>query len=773
MSSASSSTRPVTDPGHGSDATPVRAHRGAGRLTLVLTPVLTVLAAMVPVLFNRDFYFYADTPEGAYGQWYELGDQLLSGNWPLMNPAAWMAGNYVAEGQWGLWNPLVLLMALFVHVVPNAVVASTIIKLVFLALAALGIRLLVRDLGASPFWALVAAVAAPLAGFTLYMDATSWVTNLFVWVFFPWTLWGIRRFAEGRGSILWPAISGYVLVSFGYVQGTVMLILLYVSLLIVAVVRRHWGEVWRTLVVGVIHGLVALAVYLPGVLTSSVTSRADKVDNDGFMVLTLSGLATGLSGFSTGDLSGWWGRFTDLPLLYVAWFIPLLLLVSGRRVRALAPRMAALWVFGVLALVLAIGPSEMGPLRFPTRTLPWIALVAIISTAVLLDRGLRRRPGRWSLILMLTSLGLSAWLVYAADPMAWHWPRNGAHLLLAGFGVLVVWVLARRAFRRTSAGAGQVARRRAGRNLALLIPVCVLLVSLAVSGLQAKTFAPLVTSRSDYPAEVTDYQDAVPDARGDGIVVGDALALPHDFWDETVFGNSWYLNSDAKFQNLYTPVGYEAYATEYCMLFDGRTCAGLAQKLFEVDPTTGLPLADLLSLDTVQILTDQDHSISDLEAMPVPEGWSVADTTEQSVTWTRDEQTGPAGTATWASDGVSFSQGDESNLSSTVHIDEVGPEGGTIVFSRLAWPGYTVDGGSQGPALRGYLLTVDVPADAAGKDITVTFRPPAWKAAVGAMGAAAAITVLGTALQIARSRRSRASHVQAARSTTSAGEPPR
>lgn len=723
----------------------------------------------MPVLVNRDFYFYADTPEGAYGQWYELGEQLLSGNWPLMNPAAWMAGNYVAEGQWGLWNPLVLLIALFVHAVPNAIVASTVIKLVLLALASLGICALVRDFGTSPSWALVAAVAAPLAGFTLYMDATSWVTNLMVWVFFPWTLWGIRRFAERRGSVFWPAISGYLLVTVGYVQGTIMLILLYVSLLLVALVRRHWGEVWRTLVVGVIHGLVALAVYLPGVLTSGVTSRADKVDNDGFMVLTLSGLATGLSGFSTGDLSGWWGRFTDLPLLYVAWFIPLLLLVSGRRVRALAPRMAALWVFGLLALVLAIGPSEMGPLRFPTRTLPWIALVAIVSTAVLLDRGLRRRPGRWSLILMLTSLGVSAWLVYAADPMAWHWPRNGAHILLAGIGVLVVWMLARRALGQHSARADQVARRRTGRDLAFLIPVCVLLVSLVVSGLQAKTYAPLVTSRSDYPAEVAEYQDAVPYARGDGIVVGDALALPHDFWDETVFGNSWYLNPDAQFQNLYTPVGYEAYASEYCMLFDGRTCAGLADKLFEVDPTTGLPLADLLSLDTVQILTDADHPISALEATPVPEGWSRVGSTGQSVIWTRDEQTAPAGTAVWASQGVTYTQGDESNLSSTVHIDEVGPRGGTIVFSRLAWPGYTVDGGGQAPALRGYLLTVDVPADAAGTDITVTFRPPAWRVVLAAMAGAVGITVMGTVLQTVRARRELHTRARDGGSTAAAG----
>lgn len=689
---------------------------------LILAPTI-VITALIPVLFNSQFYFYADTPEGAYGQWFELGEQVRQGVWPMMNPSAWMAGNYIAEGQWGLWNPIVLLIGVWVSLSSNALLVSTAVKILFLVIGGTGVYAVARSFGARPGWAFVAGLAAPLAGFTLYMDATSWVTNEMVWAFSAWTIWAIREYLHRGRSILWPTVAGYLLVSVGYLQGTLVLIFFYLALIIDQAVRRQWRTLGRTFLIGVIHGLFALTVFLPGVLTSSVTTRAQEVTNTGFMVLPLSGLATANVGFSTGSLVGWWGSYANLPLLYVAWFLPLMCLVSWRRVPILANRTSQLLLFGGIVLLQATAPSDMGPMRFPSRSLPWLAMVLIVCTVLVMDRYRDPRPSSRRLVAMFGCVLLATWLVFAATPQWWNWPRNGSHIVLYAIGFVAVWAGARGLVNRLSPGWAQ----------RLAMPLVVVLITVIVVPLQAKTFAPLVQSRSDYPEQAAVYEDVLPSGHGEGIIVGDALSLPEDFWSETVFGNSWYLLNRVQIQNLYTPVGYDSYSRDLCLLYDGRTCEALLAKLFQTDPTTGMRLVDLLSIDSVQILATPDRPIEQLERRAVPQGWQVSERTEQSVVWTREQAGTPVGEVVWASEGLSVVQGANTNTSSTFHVDQVGPDGGTVVLSRLDWPGYQVAGGTLADPLRDYLLTVTVPPDAAGTDITVTFRPPGWHIEVAAV----------------------------------------
>ncbi|MFK5282022.1 hypothetical protein ACI3PL_20940, partial [Lacticaseibacillus paracasei] len=90
-----------------------------------------------------------------------------------------------------------------------------------------------------------------------------------------------------------------------------------------------------------------------------------------------------------------------------------------------------------------------------------------------------------------------------------------------------------------------------------------------------------------------------------GVIVGDPLATNASFWGETNFGNSWYLDN-VKVQNVYTPVGFQNYASDLCLLYDGRSCTGLLDHLFSLDPTSGRPLVDLLSIDTVQAVASPE-----------------------------------------------------------------------------------------------------------------------------------------------------------------------
>src|SRR5688572_8249753 len=97
----------------------------AGPALLVL---LLTIAGSAPLFGLQRFYFRGDTQIAYYGWWYHLGESVRAGHIPLMEPLAWEAGNYVAEGQWGLFSPLTMLIGVLATVAPNLVIFVTVLK---------------------------------------------------------------------------------------------------------------------------------------------------------------------------------------------------------------------------------------------------------------------------------------------------------------------------------------------------------------------------------------------------------------------------------------------------------------------------------------------------------------------------------------------------------------------------------------------------------------------------------------------------------------------
>jgi TRAP-type C4-dicarboxylate transport system permease small subunit len=81
--------------------------------------------------------------------------------------------------------------------------------------------------------------------------------------------------------------------------------------------------------------------------------------------------------------------------------------------------------------------------------------------------------------------------------------------------------------------------------------------------------------------------------------------------------------------------------------------------------------------------------------------------------------------------------------------------GGQVVLSRLAWPGYTVSAGTLADPDRDYLVTVNVPADAAGTVIELDFQPPGWSVAVAAFALGMVLMVLLSVLHLIQRMRNR------------------
>ncbi|MDO5533113.1 MAG: hypothetical protein Q4F65_00480 [Propionibacteriaceae bacterium] len=699
-----------------------------------VTAALIAVAAVVAHAVNPQFFYLDDTPGGAVGQWYELGQQLWAGTWPMLNLEAGMAGQYLME-QWGLLNPPTLLIALLSVGATDLAVFTAAVKTVFLMVGGCGVHYLARTIGAAPRWAALAGVSAALAGFTWGMDATTWVTQLMVWAWSGWAYGGLLRWVHRGGGLVAALGGGFLVITVGYVHGTLYLILFMAALLLHAAVDRHWRRVARVLGAGVVLGLVTVMVYLPALLSSGVTVRETEITNSGFMTLTLNGLAVAAVPLAQPDLAGWWGRYALNPLTYIAWFLPLLVLVPARTLLAQARARLTLVLFAGLLLLVAVGPSDLALFRFPARAVPWLAMVLLVWTALSLTRvdAGERRPHRVAVPAVVV-------LTLAGHYLAWAGtPETGGHLALQG----VVLALAIGAAAWAPSLRAPALLRRHGLFGVVALTTCV------VAGVQTVTMAQTGAGfgKRDFPADTQAMASLVPSASGTGVVVGDPWQVPADQrWDETATGNLWYLVDHVDMLNLYSPTGFTPFNDDLCMSsYYGATCFGLVYRLFETDADTGAWVVDLLGVDTIQLLAVEGRTLADLEAMVPPPGWRQHAVGDASVTWVREAGAEPAASGVWETPGLRVRPESADDLHVTFTVEEVPAAGGRLVLPRVAWPGYRVDGGTLAPATRGYLLTVDVPAGTApGATVEVTFRPPGWRLQIAAfVGALLAATALG------------------------------
>lgn len=80
------------------------------------------------------------------------------------------------------------------------------------------------------------------------------------------------------------------------------------------------------------------------------------------------------------------------PLYLTAWFaLPVVLICLARRC-LIAPAALLPFAAALCFAVLAQGPDQLGPFRYPFRYLPWFHLCLALACLVLLHRATRAGP---------------------------------------------------------------------------------------------------------------------------------------------------------------------------------------------------------------------------------------------------------------------------------------------------------------------------------------------------------------------------------------------
>ncbi|MEV6432296.1 hypothetical protein [Nocardia sp. NPDC051463] len=681
------------------------------------------VAGYIAVLLANVRHFYTDDTESQYtGLWIGLGRSLREGTFPVLVPERWMSGNNTMDDA-GLFNPPQLLIDLIAPSVDNMALYATVVKLIFAVITALGVYRICLAYGGRPAWSAAAGVAFPLSGFFLFFDEASWMTALTgtAWLVHAWA--SSVRYTRGTGGPIPVFVFLYLTISTQYifpaVEAAIMLLAVAVGEL---VHQRRWQPVARLTVAGACAGLAGLLTFLPSMLSAKVTWRgSSQIINDQFLTVPWSESLNASLPSSMPAFTSWWGYVQPMPVTYIAWFlIPALAFIDWQRAKESWRELSAVAIFSVLMLMWAAGPGSIGPLRWPVRVLPMLAIGLLVLVCVLL--------GRYGTVRDLKNRGVAAGVLigllwvrsFSADPhgVIWHVLAAAA---IAALGAVVVWL------DRTKGVAAACAL-----TIFAMFPIAYFQVRAAQPTPMTWN---LPTNRSAAAA-------AFPDFPGNTIQLAErGLLQPADkslegAYGSLVFGN--YAKSlDLSYVNGYTPTGHFYFGELLCMRWDSSVCPDAYRRMFAAEPTTGRQLVDLMKLDRVVL---QRALFPDARDQPAPEGWKWVDYPgHERYISVLERVDGPISTVNGrvaAAKNATATSISETGTTSRVRVSSA--DGGRVVFARLGWPGYRVT--LNGEPIRidvvaKSFVAVDVPAGTRDAELVLTWRPPGWKVGIAAMAA--------------------------------------
>ena len=523
---------------------------------------------------------------------------------------------------------------------------------------------------------------------------------------------GVRFVRGARGPLptfVWLAL----LLTSGYVYGVLGGLVLMLGVLVGAAVRRdRTAALLRLAAVGAAAALCSAVTFLPAALSAGVTFR--EVHNlftpEGLLVVPWSEALGATVPTYTPQVLGFTSQ-EQTPSTWTAWFVvPLLPLLSVERLRRRAGDLAGPLFVVVVMLAVTSGPAFLGPFRWPARMLPFLAIALLVLVAVAASTRLEVSRARLTVAAGLVGLGaVRAMSLTAPEP-------PGRHL------VALALVLALSA-------AVLVVRRWRGEGA---VGWCVALTVLPVLALQLQHFPHNLNFYDwNFPSDVERAQAEFMESEGWTLQLADTGLIPDEernlagAWDSLVAAN-YARGLDLDYVNAYTPLGFKAFREPFCMSELGTTCVDARDTVFSREPTTGLVYADLLAVDRVVL---QRRQFPKAAGEPAPAGWqqTAVDAVVVVLERTRDDGRSPGGVALSEDVALAETQVEDRSVSATV----TSVQGGSVVFSRLAWPGYEATLGGRSLSVRAVdelFVAVDVPAGTAGEVLRLEYTPPGWEA---------------------------------------------
>jgi hypothetical protein len=715
------------------------------RLNLIVVVIAAVLIAIIPILFNRNFYFIDDTQSGSTGPWRYLGQKVLQGDFSILNPDTWAGGNWITDGQFGLFSPITWVIGLCSLLFESVWFYATLVKIFFIALVSIGTYKSARILNTPPYFAILVGIAAPFSGFSSYFDQAAWFSGLAMSAICINYFWLSKLAEKGKVSPSVPIVVALLGVAIGYVYIAILLLVISGAQLLAGVVNRSKVLVHLTTIVLVLMGSVAL--YLPAMLTSSVTSRSfEGFGNSPWFRPEINGLLTNFIPVTSHFIQNFGPSPMVVPVMYGSVLFALILFAKGKEIALAVRKNLDITFFLLFVIGLMFGPSQFEPLHWPLRFYPLFIIFALLLLAASVGKVEQLETSKSPRFFIGGAVVLAA--------LAWDQIVLNPTLFASNFIFLALFLLFWRNIAKNP-------NPKYASKLAALGVAGFILVS--VGQHYKSPYTPL----PDYklPENIKEYSSAayfanVAEGRTIYINGWGAPENQHTILNTKILvGNAWFL-TDKKVANGYNVAGYENFTTWMTENYRGDIGEYGLWRLLETQNVDGQPvLADLMQMDTIVAL--KNGSISFFPDAPT--NWVRDDSNPEYVTYKRinKSQRLPFN----VSSNATISDVKMMNDSITFNYSTTGDAPAEFIFPRLAWPGYKTSlgsliptselsspSGSVNPPTETFLLRMQAPP---GKnlEVKVEYSPPAWNLSVSLLYLIVLLVVLSEVLFRVRSRK--------------------
>lgn len=676
------------------------------------------LVAAVPLLHSPLFFYTDDYQTYFMPAFREIARLIAAGELPFITDRLWQGGAFLSEYQLAVLNPVSLGLCVMIARIEDAAAAAAVFSLVHLGLFAGGVYVLCRALGCRPRHGVLAALIAPTSDWLFYWGASNWVVAAVSMAWLPWALGFLVLVTRHAGWFVPAALAVALFLTSGWPFG---LLALAIAVAVASLTTLGSGagpfaparlRAYGALLAGGLLAAPAILPLFPYLAFSERPFDAFKWQGD---LAALGGI--GLPYFVTQ-----WRAFDSMPqvvwmpMVYVAWFIPVLLFNAGWRQMLQNPvertLLALAASFGLLSML-----PYVGHFRWMFRLFLYYDLCLIVLAAVLCTRQ-KADAAPWRLRPTLAALAYPLLLAVVTVPALWPWYLAAT---AAVAGLIAASLLAR--------------RFGPGAWLALAVASNVAIV-LAVNAAYLRGGYPSYPNRWVSPFSLAGAETVDRPVRRLALFSPFGYQDPGAaFWRDLMPGNT-PLFANVISINGYSPFTFRSYRDAFCFVhLAAFRCDDVVSRITR---PTGFPQQSLLDLMRIEEVVVQDAAVAAAFRATAGGGWAADPTPSGATRFTRRLQ-GLPDPVSWISPGLAVTTPSASSPRRvSLDLRNEGGAMGRIVLARAWYPGWraTLDGTALNvAAVDGILLSAEIPPGRSGRLSfeywPANFWPGLWLAAAG------------------------------------------